>query len=648
MSILERYSGNPILKPDLNHDWESFTVFNGNIVKTEATYHLFYRAMGIEQQVHNQRLRLSMIGKAESKDGYNFHSRQVFLKPTEKWEQFGCEDPRVTKIDNQYLMFYTALGNHPPNYSGIKIAAAELSSDLKTIKAKHLITPFNGKAMTMFPEKINGLYTVLLTVDSDKLPSYIAMAQFKDLKTLYDRQFWLDWYQKRHHYIVNLRRVNSDHVEIGAVPIKTSDGWLLIYSYIKHYTSENIAKEFRVEAVLLDLEHPQKIIGRVETPLLTPETDYEQNGVVKNIVFPQGALLENEQLKVYYGASDNYCAVGQADWESLRFKFETNAPYTLKVNKFRNNPLLEPLAQNEWENEAVFNAAAIELENKVYIVYRGFSKNGQSNFGLAVSDDGYFIDERLNESIYPLRSQYELPKTPGKWSGVEDARLTLIDDKLYMCFTAYDGEIARLGFSWITVKNFLNRNWESWTKTKIISPPGINDKDGALFPEKINGKYVFFHRIEPNIVIDTVDDLEFQKPHDHLMSEKIIQPRCRSWDEVKIGVNGPPIKTKEGWLVFYHGISKIDRHYRIGALLLDLKDITKVIGRTAYPILEPETEYERKGIVNNVVFSNGQVVKGDEIIIYYGAADKVLCGAKIKQAKLIDYILKSSHKQYLK
>jgi predicted GH43/DUF377 family glycosyl hydrolase len=647
MAILDRYSGNPILRPNPDNDWESFAVFNGNVVKTKENYLLFYRAIGTEQEVQNRHLRLSVIGQAESQDGYNFVKRKIFLEPTEKWEQFGCEDPRVTKIDNQYLLFYTALSNYPPNHLGIKVAAAELSLDFK-IKTKHLITPFNGKAMTLFPEKINGLYTVLLTVDPDKLPSYVAMAQFADLETLYNRSFWLDWYQRRHRYIVNLRRVNSDHVEVGAPPLKTADGWLLIYSYIKHYTSENLTKEFRIEAVLLDLHNPQKIIGRIEKPLLTPEADYEQNGVVKNVIFPQGALLENKQLRVYYGASDNYCALAKKDWESLRFQFETNAPYTLKMNKFSNNPLLEPIAQHDWENEAVFNAAAIELENKIYLIYRGLSKNKQSNFGLAISDDGYFIDERLPEPIYPLRSQYELAKIHGKPSGVEDPRITQIGDKSYLCFTAYDGELPRLGFSWITVRDFLNRNWQAWAETKIISPPGVGDKDGALFPEKINDKYVFFHRLEPNIVIDNVVDLEFKSPHSYLESEGIIQPRYHSWDEVKIGVNGPPIKTQYGWLVFYHGISKIDRHYRIGAFLLDLEDVTKVIGRTAYPILEPETEYERKGIVNNVVFSNGQVVKGDEIIIYYGAADKVLCGAKIKQEKLINYIFKSSQKQYLR
>ena len=82
-------------------------------------------------------------------------------------------------------------------------------------------------------------------------------------------------------------------------------------------------------------------------------------------------------------------------------------------------------------------------------------------------------------------------------------------------------------------------------------------------------------------------------------------------------------------------------------MLLDLLDVTKIIGRTSYPILEPEAPYEREGVVNNVVFSNGHTVNGDEIIIYYGGADRVICGAKISMKKLVEYCVKSNNKKYL-
>jgi predicted GH43/DUF377 family glycosyl hydrolase len=117
---------------------------------------------------------------------------------------------------------------------------------------------------------------------------------------------------------------------------------------------------------------------------------------------------------------------------------------------------------------------------------------------------------------------------------------------------------------------------------------------------------------------------------------------------VKIGINNPPIKTDSGWLVFYHGVSEIDRHYRIGALLLDLTDIPQVIGRTPYPILEPESSFERNGEVSNVVFPCGHVIKNDEIYLYYGGADRVICGAKIGLTALVDYLKNSKEKKYLR
>lgn len=643
--LLHRYPQNPILKPNPKNSWENYAVFNGTIIKNNNEYFLFYRAMGNEQTYKNRKLRLSTIGKAKSHDGLNFFEREPFIKPEYDWERYGCEDPRITKIDNKYLIFYTALANYPPNYLGIKSAVA-ISSDLKNITEKHLVTPFNAKAMTIFPEKINGLYTVLLTVNTDKPPSFIAIAQFKEFETLWDPCYWEQWYKNLESNLLNLRRVNSDQVEIGAPPIKTDKGWLLIYSYIKHYLSDDIKKIFRIEAALLDINDPQKIVGRIESPLLTPEEKYETNGQIADIVFPEGALIEDNLLKVYYGGADFCCATARVVWSDLLKKFETNAPETLKSQKFSNNPLLEPIPESDWENKGVFNSAAIELEGKAYLVYRALSDKDISNFGLAVSDDGYYIDERLKEPIYPLCSHFEKPKREGLPGGVEDARIIRIGEILYMCFTAHDGELARLGISKISVSDFLARRWDRWSKTKIISAPGIIDKDGAFFPEKIDGKYVFFHRIEPDIVIDYVDDLEF-KTQKYLRNQGIISPRGKYWDGLKIGINGPPIKTSSGWLVFYHGISKIDHHYRIGALLLDLLDVTKVIGRTSYPILEPETAYEREGIVDNVVFSCGHVQKGDEIIIYYGGADKVVCGAKININELIDYILKSSQKKYL-
>ncbi|MFH0773363.1 MAG: hypothetical protein V1922_03560 [bacterium] len=636
---------NPILKPDPNHTWENYATFNGSVIKDNGLYHLVYRAMGDEQIIRKRKLRLSVIGKADSIDGIHFQNRKIFIKPEYKWEQYGCEDPRITKMDGKYYIFYTALSSYPPNWKGIKVALA-ISDDLKTISKKHLITPFNAKAMTLFPEKINNLYTVLLAVDTDNPPCHIGFAQFEKMETLWDESFWDNWYRNLNTHLVRLKRVNSDQAEIGASPLKTEHGWILLYSYIKHYLSERVSKKFRIEAVLLDLNNPKRIIGRVETPLLTPGADYELNGTVPNVIFPEGALIEDNTIKIYYGGADTCCALATINRDDLLSQFELSTAYTLKCKKFPNNPLLLPNPKHKWESKAVFNPGVVEIDDITYIIYRTMSEDNLSYLGLAISSDGMFIDERLDDPIYPFRSPYEKPRRSGLPGGCEDPRITRIDGMLYMCYTAYDGELARLAMTSISVDDFVKRNFSAWAEPKIISPPNIMDKDGVLLPEKIDGKYVFFHRIEPNIVIDSVNDLEFRN-NAYLGQQAYIVPRKESWDGVKIGINMAPLKTDRGWLAFYHGISAIDRNYRLGALLLDLSDITKVIAQTPYPLLEPEMVFEKKGVVDNVVFPCGCVKKGDDIFLYYGGADTVVCGAKINLTELLAYLFKSTSKTYI-
>lgn len=641
-----RNQANPLLRPNPEHPWESYAAFNGAITTLpDGKYAMCYRAMGEEIKMGQKKLRLSVIGLAESEDGINFQKRRLFLSPQEPWEQYGCEDPRITKIDDTYYIFYTAIGTWPPTAAGIRVAVA-ISKNMQTVTERHLVTPFNAKAMALFPQKIDGKYTVILTANTDIPPSHAAIAQFEHIETLWDEEFWKNWYTNLPDHVIDLRRINSDQVEIGATPLYSEHGWILIYSYIKHYLSDNVPKEFRVEAALLDLHDPKKIIGRIEKSLLTPQAEYEFHGQIQNVVFPESAMVHNDTIRIYYGAADSYCAVAEAKYSDFLSRFELNSPATLKGNKFPYNPILKPIPEHPWESKAVYNPAAVAIDDVVYIVYRTMSEDNQSYIGLAISADGRHIDERLPEMIYPLRSELELPRNPGMYAGAEDPRITRIDDRLYMLYTAYDGVLPRLAITSIAVDDFLGRRWTTWAMPKIISPPHVADKDGILFPEKINDRYVFLHRIEPDIIIAEMESLDFEHG-EFLGSIGTISPQKGTWDAVKIGVNGPPIKTPEGWIVFYHGISAIDRHYRLGVLLLDLYDVTRVIARAPYPVLEPEHYYEREGIVNNVVFPCGQVVKGDEIILYYGGGDKVVGGATLSISSVLDYLKRSLVKKYL-
>jgi len=111
---------------------------------------------------------------------------------------------------------------------------------------------------------------------------------------------------------------------------------------------------------------------------------------------------------------------------------------------------------------------------------------------------------------------------------------------------------------------------------------------------------------------------------------RILGPRSAYWDARKIGIAAPPIKTKHGWLLLYHGISKTHNSYRVGAVLLDLKDPTVVLSRSTDSILEPVEDYEKFGLVNNVVFPCGMVTREDLLYVYYGGGDKVCAVATMK------------------
>ena len=125
------------------------------------------------------------------------------------------------------------------------------------------------------------------------------------------------------------------------------------------------------------------------------------------------------------------------------------------------------------------------------------------------------------------------------------------------------------------------------------------------------------------MIIDSVGDLDFGG-NEKLDGEVCILTREHSWDSIRIGAASPPLRTEKGWLLLYHGVGRDDHHYRAGAMLLDLADPKKVIGRSRYPLLEPEVMYEKIGDVNNVVFPCGAVVKDNRLLVYYGGADKVV------------------------
>jgi beta-1,2-mannobiose phosphorylase / 1,2-beta-oligomannan phosphorylase len=297
------------------------------------------------------------------------------------------------------------------------------------------------------------------------------------------------------------------------------------------------------------------------------------------------------------------------------------------MERFSDNPILAPIEKHNWESRGVFNPAAIFLDGKVRLLYRALGNDNISRIGYATSLDGYTIKERLDEPVFQPASESEI-------NGCEDPRITVVDGQLLMAYTALQEfrhlQVYQIALTTIAKEDFLSGNW-NWT-TRRLPFPGIRNKDAVIFPEKIGGKYVMLHRIDPDICIASSEDLV------HWCDiSSVMRPQIDGWDNWKIGVAGQPIKIDEGWLMVYHGVS-VDRVYSLGVALLDTDHPEQVLYRSKKTLLSPKEDYERFGKVPNVVFSCGNIIRDNKLFIYYGAADNVVCVATMKMDELLSFI----------
>ena len=299
-----------------------------------------------------------------------------------------------------------------------------------------------------------------------------------------------------------------------------------------------------------------------------------------------------------------------------------------------NGPILSPLPEHSWESRAVFNPGIAQDGEFIHMLYRAVVGDNFSSLGYAKLDyDGHVID-RL---CYPvIVSESEIER-----QGCEDPRIVKFDHKYYIFYTGFDGkDIPNSANTRVMLAE--TRDFTSYHKIGMVGPDA-QDKDAMIFPEKIGGKVVYIHRIIPNIQIAFFDSMEeFINPeksywpcHLQNLDRYTLLFREYDWESMKIGAGPPPIRTEAGWLFIYHGVDK-NKVYRAGVALLDENDPEKVIARLPYPILEPETDYEKYGDVNMVVFPEGIMLDDDNIKIYYGAADKVIGLAEGNLSKLID------------
>lgn len=332
----------------------------------------------------------------------------------------------------------------------------------------------------------------------------------------------------------------------------------------------------------------------------------------------------------------------------------------LKLSKCESNPIFKPNEENDWESLVVCNPGVWFEDGTFYMLYRaaGNDKEHYIRIGLATSKDGINFERVSDKPVFgpsidgPDQGGTEDPRIvkfgkdyyvtyayrpypPGQYWTFEHDQIMLPDANGYTP-AVYRDNIANSGLA-------MTDDFKTWRRLGRITKTNLDDRDVILFPEKINGKFALLHRPKqwvgdkyetshPAIWITFSDDLMVWEEESHLL----LKGKPNSWEE-KIGGSTPPLKTKDGWLIIYHGVENGGKgYYRVGAALLDLNDPTKVIGRLDDWIMEPEHDYEIDGFYKGCVFPTGNMIIDDQLYVYYGAADRYIGLATCDINELLD------------
>lgn len=290
-----------------------------------------------------------------------------------------------------------------------------------------------------------------------------------------------------------------------------------------------------------------------------------------------------------------------------------------------------------WEALGVFNPGVIEWHGQIYMLYRAVGLDHVSRFGLAISDDGE-VFRQFDEPVFEPEEGSKLER-----QGVEDPRLVALDGTVYLTYTAASAYPAGPQRTALNAASELPR--VPWRLRAMVARtkdfrhfqrlgvmiPDLDTKDAVLFPTKTGRTYGLLHRINPAIYFSQSSRLDRFSG-----GIQILAPQ-ESWEIYKIGTACPPIKTKEGWLLLYHGVSQ-ERQYALGAALLAEHNPALVLGRTKLPLLRPRTSWEKSGSVDNVVFVSGVLHRGEMLWLYYGGADRVVGLAKLNLSDILAQI----------
>jgi len=242
-----------------------------------------------------------------------------------------------------------------------------------------------------------------------------------------------------------------------------------------------------------------------------------------------------------------------------------------------------------------------------------------SHLRLLSSEDGFTFSEP--EGSLPLMGSGEL-----ETYGIEDCRVAEIDKTYYLTYTQVSSNGVGVGLR-------TTRDWKDFVHAGMIFAP--HNKDCAIFEEQIGGMYYALHRPSSPELGGNYIWLAESRDLMHWGNHRCLaHSREGYWDSARVGAGAAPIRTEEGWLEIYHGATKENR-YCLGALLLDLNEPWRVLARSEVPIMEPLAPYEKEGFFGQVIFTNGHLVDGDRVTIYYGAADSVICGAHFSLSNIL-------------
>ncbi len=551
-----------------------------------------------------------------------------------------CSDFHISKTrEGQYLLIYKK------DKSNLRILHGALSKDLVRWRETFSFSNLKERGVVVS----NFLHD----------DQHIMYTGEKSIRAAFSHD--LKKWNKSRSPILKPRKSYFDNYRI--TPAQTfvrSEGIVLLY-----YAWDK-KENYSLGVALLSKNDPKKVLWRSKTPLWRQSK--EKN--LKNItLIPVGVTSLRKRIVSYWqNELGEFVSVflPQIWFLSKEEKEEAEQAgpehATPQMKKSRKNPIVEPRGSNKWDCDAAFNPTAMRKDGTTYVLYRAMGKDSFSVLGCAETSDGTHVKKIYDDPVYIPHSKFEGVNQPidpasavkymsgGGYGGCEDARITEIEGKYYLTYVAYDGtNPPRVALSSISVEDFHNGKYDNWTEPVLISQPGIVDKNACILPEKVNGKYVIYHRIYPNILVDYVDSLDqFDGETVFLQNKYVIPPRPLMWDSKKIGVGPSPIKTEYGWLAIYQAVGKQDPgRYKIGAMLLDLEDPTQVISRSNKPIMEPIEWYENDGHKAGVVYPCGATVHDNTLFVYYGGADKFTCVATTD----MDYFLKqllSSNRPKLK